>query len=55
MIPTNVDHFLCCGPPYRAVRDAVAVVLLENRSDTFMTEIKVRETPELCMNTVMVL
>ncbi|XP_019133291.1 E3 ubiquitin-protein ligase rnf213-beta isoform X3 [Larimichthys crocea] len=40
MIPTNVDHFLCCGPPYRAVRDAVAVVLLENRSDTFVTEIK---------------
>ncbi|TKS89378.1 E3 ubiquitin-protein ligase rnf213-beta [Collichthys lucidus] len=40
MIPTNVDHFLCCGPPYRAVRDAVAAVLLENRSDTFMAEIK---------------
>ncbi|KAG8008845.1 hypothetical protein GBF38_010486 [Nibea albiflora] len=40
MIPTNVDHFLCCGTPYRAVRDAVAVAVLENRSDTFMTEIQ---------------
>ncbi|XP_051273053.1 E3 ubiquitin-protein ligase rnf213-beta isoform X1 [Dicentrarchus labrax] len=40
MIPTNVDQFLCCGPPYRAVRDAVAEVLLQNRSDTFKAEIQ---------------
>ncbi|XP_070782783.1 E3 ubiquitin-protein ligase rnf213-beta [Enoplosus armatus] len=40
MIPANVDQFLCCGPPYRAMRDAVAHVLLENRSDTFMAEIQ---------------
>nr|XP_046232923.1 E3 ubiquitin-protein ligase rnf213-beta [Scatophagus argus]XP_046232924.1 E3 ubiquitin-protein ligase rnf213-beta [Scatophagus argus] len=40
MIPTNVDQFLCCGTPYRALRDAVAQVLLENRSDTFVTEIQ---------------
>ncbi|XP_045924674.1 E3 ubiquitin-protein ligase rnf213-beta [Micropterus dolomieu] len=39
-IPTNVDQFLCCGTPYRAMRDAVAHVLLENRSDSFMTEIQ---------------
>lgn len=40
MISSDVDHFLCCGPPYRAVRDAVAQVLQENRSDTFKTEIQ---------------
>ncbi|XP_037610034.1 E3 ubiquitin-protein ligase rnf213-beta isoform X1 [Sebastes umbrosus] len=40
MIPTNVDQFLCCGTPYRAMRDAVAHVLLENKSDTFKTQIQ---------------
>ncbi|XP_023274609.1 E3 ubiquitin-protein ligase rnf213-beta-like [Seriola lalandi dorsalis] len=40
MIPSNMDQFLCCGPSYRAVRDAVAQVLLENRSDSFMTELQ---------------
>lgn len=40
MFPTNVDQFLCCGTPYRAVRDAVVRVLLENRSDAFMTELQ---------------
>ncbi|XP_034715873.1 E3 ubiquitin-protein ligase rnf213-beta isoform X2 [Etheostoma cragini] len=39
-IPTNLDQFLCCGTPYRAVRDALVHVLLENRSDTCVTEIK---------------
>ncbi|GAA6226553.1 E3 ubiquitin-protein ligase rnf213-beta-like [Lates japonicus] len=39
MIP-HVDQFLCCGTSYRAVRDAVAQVLLENKSDTFMTELQ---------------
>ncbi|KAM3592519.1 uncharacterized protein V6R79_020598 [Siganus canaliculatus] len=38
MIPPNVDQFLCCGAPYRALRDAVAHVLLEDRSDAFMAE-----------------
>lgn len=47
MIPANVDQFLCCGKPYRAVREAVAQVLVENRSDVFMTEIQVRETPDM--------
>lgn len=47
MIPTNVDQFLCCGTPYQAVRDAVAKFLLGNRSDTIVTEIQVREHPEL--------
>ncbi|XP_030610400.1 E3 ubiquitin-protein ligase rnf213-beta [Archocentrus centrarchus] len=40
IIPTNVDHFLCCGAPYRAMRDAVAQVLLENKSDAFVTELQ---------------
>ncbi|XP_071319372.1 E3 ubiquitin-protein ligase rnf213-beta isoform X2 [Trachinotus anak] len=39
-IQSDVDQFLCCGTPYQAVRDAVSQVLLENRSDTFMTEIQ---------------
>ncbi|XP_026171361.1 E3 ubiquitin-protein ligase rnf213-beta isoform X2 [Mastacembelus armatus] len=39
-IPTNVDQFLSCGTPYRAMRDAVAQVLLENRSDGFMKELQ---------------
>lgn len=47
MIPTNVDQFLCCGTPYRAVRDGVVKFLLENRSDSIVTEIQVREPPEL--------
>ncbi|XP_076616648.1 E3 ubiquitin-protein ligase rnf213-beta isoform X2 [Chaetodon auriga] len=40
MIPAHVDQFLCCGTSYRAVRDAVAQVLLENRSDTLTAEIQ---------------
>lgn len=47
MIPTNVDQFLCCGTPYQTVRDAVAKFVLENRSHTTVTEIQVREHPEL--------
>ncbi|XP_008298790.1 E3 ubiquitin-protein ligase rnf213-beta [Stegastes partitus] len=38
-IPTIVDQFLCYGPTYRAVRDAVAQVLLENRSDSFVQKL----------------
>lgn len=44
MIPPHVDQFLCCGTSYRALRDAVAQVLLENKSDTFMTELQVRDS-----------
>ncbi|XP_037836891.1 E3 ubiquitin-protein ligase rnf213-beta isoform X2 [Kryptolebias marmoratus] len=40
MIPTNMDYFLCCGKPYRTMRTAVAQVVLENRSDTFVTELQ---------------
>ncbi|KAM4524138.1 E3 ubiquitin-protein ligase rnf213-beta isoform 2-T2 [Odontesthes bonariensis] len=40
MIPTKVDHFLCCGTAYRAMRNTVAQVLLENRSDTFVAELQ---------------
>ncbi|XP_049419183.1 E3 ubiquitin-protein ligase rnf213-beta isoform X2 [Epinephelus fuscoguttatus] len=40
MTLTNVDQLLCCGTPYRAVRDAVANVLLKNTPDTFMTQIQ---------------
>lgn len=47
MIPTNVDHFLCCGTSYRDLRNSVGQVLLENRSDSFVTELQVRATPEL--------
>ncbi|XP_008435734.1 E3 ubiquitin-protein ligase rnf213-beta [Poecilia reticulata] len=39
-IPTNVDHFLCCGTTYRDLRNAVGQVLLENRSDSFVTELQ---------------
>ncbi|XP_054899206.1 E3 ubiquitin-protein ligase rnf213-beta [Poeciliopsis prolifica] len=40
MIPTNVDYFLCCGTSYRDLRNAVGQVLLENRSDSFVTELQ---------------
>ncbi|KAF3854028.1 hypothetical protein F7725_014716 [Dissostichus mawsoni] len=40
--PSNMDPFLCCGASYGAVREAVDQVLLENKSDSFMTQIKVR-------------
>ncbi|KAM6896925.1 E3 ubiquitin-protein ligase rnf213-beta [Xenentodon cancila] len=40
VIPTNVDYYLCCGGPYREIRDAVAQVVLENRSDTFVRELQ---------------
>ncbi|XP_058476821.1 E3 ubiquitin-protein ligase rnf213-beta isoform X2 [Solea solea] len=36
----TVDQFLCCGLKYRAVRDAVTQVLLEDRPDTFRTELQ---------------
>ncbi|XP_069016032.1 E3 ubiquitin-protein ligase rnf213-beta [Embiotoca jacksoni] len=39
-IPLNVDQFLCCGPAYRALRDGVAQVLQENRSDLFVAELQ---------------
>ncbi|XP_054605449.2 E3 ubiquitin-protein ligase rnf213-beta isoform X2 [Nothobranchius furzeri] len=40
MIPTNIDYFLCCGAPYRTMRNAVAQVLVEDRSDIFVTELQ---------------
>ncbi|XP_068161093.1 E3 ubiquitin-protein ligase rnf213-beta isoform X2 [Antennarius striatus] len=40
MLSINVDHFLCCGTLYHHMRQAVSRVLLENRSDAFITEIK---------------
>ncbi|XP_043958780.1 E3 ubiquitin-protein ligase rnf213-beta isoform X1 [Gambusia affinis] len=40
LIPTNVDHFLCCGTSYRDLRNAVGQVLLENRSDSFVNELQ---------------
>ncbi len=46
MIPASVDLFLCCGTSYRALRDAVGHVLLENQSDTFIKQMQVRETEE---------
>ncbi|KAM6964707.1 E3 ubiquitin-protein ligase rnf213-beta [Tautogolabrus adspersus] len=39
-ISTNLDSFLSCGTPYRDMRHAVAQVLVENRSDTFKTQIQ---------------
>lgn len=50
-----MDNFLCCGTRYRAVRDALAQFLLEKKSDTFMAEIQVRETPELIGSPVTIL
>ncbi|KAM4623618.1 E3 ubiquitin-protein ligase rnf213-beta [Polymixia lowei] len=40
MIPNEVDQFLCCGPSYCALRDSVAQVLLENRTEAFMKELE---------------
>ncbi|XP_069374050.1 E3 ubiquitin-protein ligase rnf213-beta isoform X2 [Paralichthys olivaceus] len=37
---TNVDQFLCCGTSYRATRVAVTEVLLQNRPDNFLTQLK---------------
>ncbi|XP_033975098.1 E3 ubiquitin-protein ligase rnf213-beta isoform X3 [Trematomus bernacchii] len=45
--PSNMDPFLCCGASYRAVREAVGQVLLENKSDTFMTQIKKLRDPQM--------
>lgn len=42
-----MDHFLCCGSSYKAVRDAVIQLLLENRSGSLKTQLQVRETLEL--------
>ncbi|XP_041671343.1 E3 ubiquitin-protein ligase rnf213-beta isoform X2 [Cheilinus undulatus] len=39
-LPTNVDSFLCCGTTYRNMRQAVAQVQVQNRSDAFKTEIR---------------
>ncbi|XP_024140227.1 E3 ubiquitin-protein ligase rnf213-beta isoform X2 [Oryzias melastigma] len=40
MIPTSVDHFLCCGMLYREIKEAVAQAVLENRSDTFVAKLQ---------------
>ncbi|XP_047465467.1 E3 ubiquitin-protein ligase rnf213-beta [Mugil cephalus] len=40
MTPATVDQFLCCGEPYRTMRNVVCQVLLENKSDTFVTLLK---------------
>ena len=42
MIPEEVDRFLCCGPAYQALRDGVAMALLENSPDPLITELQVR-------------
>lgn len=47
MISTSVDQFLCCGTSYRVMRDTVAQALMGNRSDSLMSELQVRESPEL--------
>lgn len=43
MDSATVDQFLCCGASYRATRDAVTQVLLDNGSDSFVTQLQVRE------------
>ncbi|KAF7645355.1 hypothetical protein LDENG_00206190 [Lucifuga dentata] len=43
MTQNNIDHFLCCGSSYQALRDAVIQFLLESRSSAIMTELQVRE------------
>ncbi|XP_046887613.1 E3 ubiquitin-protein ligase rnf213-beta isoform X4 [Hypomesus transpacificus] len=40
MIPEEVDRFLCCGPAYQALRDGVAMALLENSPDPLITELQ---------------
>ncbi|XP_028287710.1 E3 ubiquitin-protein ligase rnf213-beta isoform X2 [Parambassis ranga] len=49
MTPTNVDQFLCCGQPYRAMRDAVAQVLVEDRCDTFLRELQKLKGPQISL------
>ncbi|XP_070707447.1 E3 ubiquitin-protein ligase rnf213-beta [Pempheris klunzingeri] len=38
--PINVDQFLCCGTTYAAMRKAVTQVLVESKSDAFVTEMQ---------------
>ncbi|KAI4801198.1 hypothetical protein KUCAC02_000123 [Chaenocephalus aceratus] len=45
--PSNMDTFLCCGAAYGAVREAVGHVLLENKSDSFMTQINKLRGPQI--------
>ncbi|KAF3854020.1 hypothetical protein F7725_014708 [Dissostichus mawsoni] len=45
--PSNMDPFLCCGASYRAVREAVGQVLLENRYDNLVTQIKKLRDPQM--------
>ncbi|KAM4526288.1 E3 ubiquitin-protein ligase rnf213-beta [Fundulus diaphanus] len=40
MIPGSIDPFLCCGASYGRLKNAVTQVLLENSSDTFVTELQ---------------
>ncbi|XP_034426662.1 E3 ubiquitin-protein ligase rnf213-beta-like [Hippoglossus hippoglossus] len=39
-VVTTVDPFLCCATSYRALRDAVTQVLLQNKADNFLTQLK---------------
>ncbi|KAM9837888.1 LOW QUALITY PROTEIN: E3 ubiquitin-protein ligase rnf213-beta [Aulostomus maculatus] len=40
MSSNKMDQFLCCGTPYRTLRDALDQVLHESRSDDFMKEVQ---------------
>ncbi|XP_030630710.1 E3 ubiquitin-protein ligase rnf213-beta [Chanos chanos] len=42
LIPGEVDRFLCCGPVYTALRNAIGQVLLEKRTDALKTALQVR-------------
>ncbi|XP_029934003.1 E3 ubiquitin-protein ligase rnf213-beta [Myripristis murdjan] len=40
MIPAEEDQFLCLGPSYKTLREAVALALLENSSDSLKMELQ---------------
>ncbi|KAJ3608504.1 hypothetical protein NHX12_025551 [Muraenolepis orangiensis] len=46
MVTLEVDPFLCVGPRYKALRDAVGQVLLEDRTDALQGELQKQTGPQ---------
>ncbi|RVE59876.1 hypothetical protein OJAV_G00193340 [Oryzias javanicus] len=47
MIPTSVDHFLCCGMLYREIKEAVTQAVLQNRSDALVVKLQKLRSSEV--------
>ncbi|CAL8264028.1 unnamed protein product [Arctogadus glacialis] len=45
-IPPEADPFLCVGPPYRALRDAVGQALVEARTEALQGELQKQSGPQ---------